>query len=241
MKAIKTKTVFVGIMLGAIALLCSAGCTKTVNEEILGDDFEVEVSGNYNSHNYVDLGLPSGILWATCNVGAASPEDYGDHFAWGETTVKTTYGWNDYKYCVGGDYDQLTKYCNRRDLGYNGFTDTLSLLQPEDDAATVNWGDGWCTPTKEQWEELVNNTTSKWVIWKGVNGRLLTGTNGKTIFLPAAGSRAKYDAGEFGIYWSKSLDQVWAGDAHNLYFYSYTIDVLTNYRNDGSTIRPVRL
>lgn len=135
MKAIKTKTVFVGIMLGAIALLCSAGCTKTVNEGILEDDFEVEVSGNYNSHNYVDLGLPSGILWATCNVGAASPEDYGDHFAWGETTVKTTYGWNDYKYCVGGDYDQLTKYCNRRDLGYNGFTDTLSLLQPEDDAA----------------------------------------------------------------------------------------------------------
>ena len=101
-----------------------------------------------NTHAYVDLGLPSGLLWATCNVGANNPQDYGDYFAWGETTPKDFYSWSNYKYCRG--YEQLTKYCTMSDYGYNGYTDNLTTLLPEDDAATVNWGDGWRMPTKEE-------------------------------------------------------------------------------------------
>ena len=91
---------------------------------------EEEVSG----HDYVDLGLPSGTLWATCNVGASSPEEYGDYFAWGETETKEDYGWNTYKWCEGIEF-QLTKYCYDSSYGYNGFTDYKRELDLEDDAA----------------------------------------------------------------------------------------------------------
>ena len=110
------------------------------------------------AHEYVDLGLPSGLLWATCNVGATSPEDYGDYFAWGETQPKDTYEWSTYQYC-NGSYNTLTKYCSNSSYGYNGFTDNLTTLLPEDDAATANWGGNWRMPTKEEFQELYNNTT----------------------------------------------------------------------------------
>ena len=100
-------------------------------------------------YDYVDLGLPSGILWATCNVGATVPEDYGDYFAWGETESKTNYGWNTYQYCMG-NLSLLTKYCNNSSYGYNGFTDNLTILEPSDDATTVNLGADWRMPTKEE-------------------------------------------------------------------------------------------
>ena len=104
---------------------------------------------DHSFHEYVDLGLPSGLLWATCNVGADAPEDYGDYIAWGETTPKTTYNWSTYQYCMGS-YNTLTKYCNKTSFGYNGFTDNLTTLLPEDDAATANWGSGWRMPTEEE-------------------------------------------------------------------------------------------
>ena len=93
----KTKSIFCMALL-AVAMLCAAGCTKTN---------ETEASGTFNGHEYVDLGLPSGTLWATCNIGAASPEEHGDYFAWGETKPKDAYNWENYKYC-NGTSNQLT-------------------------------------------------------------------------------------------------------------------------------------
>ena len=94
-------------------------------------------SSGSGGHVYIDLGLPSGALWATCNVGADNPEDYGDYFAWGETQPKDSYSWDNYLY--GSGYNQLTKYCYDSYYGYNGFADTLTVLLPEDDAVTANW------------------------------------------------------------------------------------------------------
>ena len=159
------------------------------------------------SHDYVDLGLPSGTLWATCNVGAGSSEEYGYYFAWGETTTKSTYDWSTYKYCNGDSY-KLTKYCNKSSYGNNGFTDDLTVLQAIDDAATIKFGSDWHIPTKEQWEELKNNTTVTWTTQNGVNGRKFDAANGNSLFLPAAGYQSgnsiNYE-GSYGEYWSNSL------------------------------------
>ena len=158
-------------------------------------------------HEYVDLGLPSGNLWATCNIGSQAPEDYGDYFAWGETLPKNTYSWSSYQYC-NGSISTITKYCNDPEYGYNGFTDTLTTLLPIDDAAAVYWGTDWHMPTEEEWEELYTFTTVTWTTQNGVNGRLFTASNGNSLFLPATGcfSGANHiDAGSSGYYWSSSL------------------------------------
>ena len=142
-------------------------------------------------HEYVDLGLPSGTLWATCNIGANSPEEYGDYFAWGETTPKSTYDWSTYKWCNGSS-TTMTKYCTQSEYGYNGFTDNLTELQSADDAATANWGSDWQMPSLAQIQELCSssNTTTEWTQVNGVNGRKITSkSNGNSIFLPAAGWR----------------------------------------------------
>lgn len=154
-------------------------------------------NGVLNGHDYVDLGLPSGTLWATCNVGANSPEEYGDYFAWGETTAKETYYLDTYKYYDGSNW---TKY-----------TDHLTILEASDDAATANWGSGWRMPTYDEMKELKNNCTVTWTIQNGVNGCLFTGSNGNSIFLPAAGCRIDSElnnAGSRGFYWSGSLDNI---------------------------------
>ncbi len=165
-------------------------------------------NGIYNGHAYVDLGLPSGTLWATCNVGAKKPEEYGDYFAWGETEAKEKYNWSTYKYC-NGYYNTLTKYCNMSYYGYNGFSDNLTSLEPSDDAATANWGDGWCMPTMDQWNELVDNTGSRWATQNGVYGRFFTALNGNSLFLPAAGSYYEgselHGQGDWCNYWSTAL------------------------------------
>ena len=200
---------------------------------------------NYNgggTHEYVDLGLPSGLLWATCNIGADSPEDYGDYFAWGETRPKDTYNWTTYQYCMGSS-NTLTKYCNDASYGYNGFTDNLTVLEASDDAATAQWGNGWRMPTQAECQELLNNTTNIWTTQNGVNGRLFTATNGNSLFLPAAGYRrgsSLYDAGTYGFYWSSSLYTVYPGGAWYLYFHSS--DCYMDYFNRyyGFTVRPVR-
>ena len=166
-------------------------------------------SGNSNTHAYVDLGLPSGTLWATCNVGADTPESYGDYFDWGETQPKDYYDWSTYQHGNwNGSYYKLTKYCNQSAYGYNGFADNLIVLQPSDDAATANWGDGWCMPTEVQWNELYQNTNNKWTTQNGVNGWLFTASNGDSLFLPAAGFRwddVLDNVGLDGFYWSSSL------------------------------------
>ena len=195
-----------------------------------------------DEHVYVDLGLPSGLLWATCNVGANAPEEYGDYFAWGETTPKDTYYWGTYQHCNGSS-STLTKYCNDASLGYNGFTDDLTTLLPEDDAATANWGSDWRMPTKEEWQELYQNTTHTWTKQNGVNGRLFTAANGNSLFLPAAGFRnnsSLYYAGSIGHYWSSSLytDVPIRARYFDFYldgYYSYSY----GFRYEGFSVRPV--
>ena len=198
------------------------------------------VSGG--DHAYVDLGLPSGTLWATCNVGADNPEDYGDYFAWGETQSKDIYNWSTYQYCNGSEYT-MTKYCNDSDYGYNGFTDNLTTLLPEDDAATANWGSYWRMPTKEELQELYQNTTHTWTTQNGVNGRLFTASNGNSLFLPAAGYRSGsslYDAGSVGVYWSSSFYMDDPANAWILHFISGGYSVDDNDRSQGRSVRAVR-
>ncbi len=197
-----------------------------------------------DGHDYIDLGLPSGTQWATMNVGASSPEDYGDYFAWGETSPKDVYDLSTYKWC-NGDYYQLTKYCTSGDYGYNGFTDGKTELDPEDDAATAAWGAEWRMPSKDQMEELYNNCTSEWTTRNGVNGRLFTSNiNGASLFLPAAGYRGTsslYEAGTLGDYWSRTLDSSYPGYAYDLYFSLGNVDWGILGRDYGQSVRAVRV
>ena len=208
------------------------------------DDEEESNNSKSDNHEYVDLGLPSGTLWATCNVGASQPEEYGDYFAWGETQPKKAYDFDNYKW--GDGSGNVTKYC---EYSICGTVDNKSELLPEDDAATANWGSSWRTPSTEQIKELLNSgyTTLKWTTLNGVNGYQITSKqNGKTLFLPAAGSRAgegELDKpGVRGQYWSRSLCSLENGSAcaDEIEFYSgYIADGLSN-RVSGQSVRPVR-
>ena len=139
---------------------------------------------------YVDLGLS--VKWATFNVGATSPEDYGDYFAWGDTEPKENYNWATYKWCEGTD-KTMTKYCSDSNYGNNGFTDNKMELDLSDDAAHANWGGNWRMPTDAELTELREQCTWTWTTQDGVNGYKVTsktsGYTDKSIFLPAAGYR----------------------------------------------------
>ncbi len=191
------------------------------------------------TREFVDLGLPSGTLWATCNIGANSPEEYGDYFAWGETTSKSEYSWETYKY--GSGFQEMTKYCT--DSRY-GTVDNKTVLDSSDDAATVNWGSDWCMPTKEQQDELCDNCTCTWTTKNGVKGRLFTGPNGNSIFLPNAGYRLNRNldgASTFGCYWSSSLYSNGPDNSYYLYLLSGQVNWVSYYRYFGLSVRPVRV
>ena len=197
-----------------------------------------------NGHEYVDLGLPSGTLWATCNIGATKPEEYGNYYAWGETEPKDNYEVDTYKY-ANKNLFELTKYCILKESGYNGFTDNLTELQGSDDPAAANWGGGWQTPSYEQWVELLANTTNEWTTQNGVEGRLFTSKkNGVSLFLPAAGCRCWIDefrqVGSNGSYWSGSVYPNNPGHAWNLSFYSDGYFMDECFRTDGYSVRAVR-
>ena len=189
-------------------------------------------------YKYVDLGLPSGTLWADRNVGADSPEAYGDYFAWGETAPKSTYDWSTYKWCKGS-YNTMTKYCTNR---YCGTVDNKTVLDLEDDAAYVNMGKDWRMPTYDEQKELRNNCTWTWTTQNGTRGYKVTGPNGNSIFLPAAGYRDDsnlYRVGSYGCYWSFSLYESYPSGAWGLYFtsgYPYTNG---HYRKYGHAVRAV--
>ena len=228
------------------AMVFAAGCKKDDSGNNTGNNNGpggggVGPGGGGTNHEYVDLGLPSGTLWATCNVGATKPEDYGDYFAWGETQPKDYYDWSTYKWCKGDRY-QLTKYCNDYEYGYNGFADNLTILQSGDDAATANWGSGWRTPTEGQWQELEDNTTSEWTTRNDVYGRVFY-SNGQSLFLPAAGhcwhNGLDYD-GTYGDYWSSSLRTDGPDYAWIFHFDSDRYSVGGNFRESGQPVRPVR-
>jgi hypothetical protein len=191
--------------------------------------------------DWVDLGLPSGLLWATRNVGASSPEDYGDYFAWAETQPKSYYDWSTYQYTCNDSRKGLTKYCTNSSFGCNGFIDNLTILQPGDDAATANYGGRM--PTKEEWQELNNYCTSVWTTQNGVNGRRFTGPNGNTLFLPAAGRRWHDGlgyAGDYGCFWSSSLHTGYPDGAWSFDFGSGGTYVYSSNRYDGRSVRAVR-
>ena len=196
--------------------------------------------GTVDGHAWVSLGLPSGTLWATCNIGADSPEEYGDYFAWGETEPKTDYGWSTYNY--GTSSSTLTKYCNNSSKGLVGYADTLTVLEAADDAATANWGSAWRMPTIAEIEELYNNCTNTWTSLGGKEGRLFTGANGKTILLPAAGSCMGSEpgyVGAYGYYWSKLLYTDNPGFSCNLYCSSDNVGHGYTARYYGLPVRPV--
>ena len=197
-------------------------------------------------HEYVDLGLPSGTKWATCNVGADSPTDYGNYYAWGELTTKETYSWSNYIYC-NGSQNRLTKYCNNSNYGDNGFVDTLITLQVFDDVAADNWGSGWRMPTNDDFNELLSNCTYMVSIQNGVKGMLFIGPNGKSIFLPPAGYRDNnllFNLKRNALYWSSSLCENVTYCAFYLRFCtdltSSNIPEISAFsRESGFSVRPV--
>ncbi len=200
---------------------------------------EIKCNQSSDCEGAVDLGLS--VLWATHNVGAEKPEDYGDYFAWGETTPKENYDWTTYKYCAG-TYNTLTKYCTNRGYGNNGFTDNKAELDPEDDAATVNWGGSWRMPTLEEQDELIKNCTWTWTTQNGVNGYKVVGPNGNSIFLPAAGymgGASLYDVGSYGYYWSNFVNAIDLDNAFSVYLYSSIVYWDNSSRYYGHSVRPV--
>ena len=169
---------------------------------------------------YVDLGLPSGTKWAIMNVGANSPEDYGAYFAWGETTLKSSYNSSNYNYST------------------NPYT-----LPLDRDAAYTSWGTSWRMPTDAELKELKDNCTWTWTTQNGVNGyKVASKTNGNSIFLPAAGYRdvsSLGSAGSYGYYWSSSLNTSNLSYAYYLYFDSGNVGSSSYYRYNGRSVRPV--
>ena len=194
-------------------------------------------NGTENGYAYVDLGLS--VKWATMNVGASKPEDYGDYFAWGETSTKSTYDWSTYKWCNGSD-NSLTKYNTSSSYGT---VDNKTTLELSDDAARANWGGSWRMPTDAELTELREQCTWSWTTQNGVNGYKVTSkSNGNNIFLPAAGYRGDsslYNAGNDGYYWSSSLSTDRPYGAWVVGFGFSYVERYDNYRYYGFTIRPV--
>lgn len=181
-----------------------------------------------NGHEYVDLGLPSGTLWATMNIGANSPEEYGDRFAWGETETKTYFDYSNYKYFTGGP---LSKYENSSVDG-----DDKIILDLEDDAAYINWGTPWKIPSREECQELIDNCD---IIRESTLPdnicKVISKINGKSIYV-------NYDDSDFPEYWinSRNIDPSYYAEVLSTY-HKLVGGVAVNDRYEGLYIRPVAL
>lgn len=205
--------------------------------------FVPKENGVENGYQYIEMGLS--VRWATVNIGAVNPEDYGDHFAWGETETKSDYDWSSYKWCNGSS-SYMTKYSIGQGMGVR---DNKTTLEPEDDAAHVIWGGGWRMPTKAELDELRKKCTWIQTRVNGVDGFLVTsnvdGYTDRSIFFPIAGYRDKtqlYSIGIQGYYWTSSLgtdEKQGQNDAHCLYLSSIGNRAYICYRNFGFSIRPV--
>lgn len=223
----------------------------SVLNSIAGDSIKNQVSksvvpakpskGQNNGHEWVDLGLPSGVKWATCNIGASTPAGYGRYYSWGEKSHKRDYSWETYRLCSGTD-NTLKKYNTKQQYGK---VDEKYKLDLSDDVARFKWGGAWRMPTKEEFAELRANCTMSYCAIEGKNGlRLTSKINGNTIFLPAAGRRygngLLYNAGKAGYYWSSTLNPDTPSNAWELHFDSKEWN--PNYHGHrlfGFSIRPV--
>ena len=238
-----------------VKALSEGTCTITCRaEDGSGIYAECQVTVE-SAHEYVDLDLPSGTLWATCNVGADTSEEYGNYYAWGEILPKEEFSYDNYQWMNEGQADrlQMNKYtfadgqtdaCWYNASGQfigDGYTELLS----EDDAATANWGAKWQMPSKTQCDELFNvdNTERVFLTQNGVNGLLITSKrNGKSVFLPAAGYRTKdhqYHLGTACYYTSRSLATTRSFYAYVMAYYTDSVSP-ANARQFGRSVRPVR-
>ena len=198
--------------------------------EIPGDSTTVHLSCPDGHHPHsIDLGLPSGTKWACCNVDASLPEEYGGYYAWGETEEKLSYDWENYRH-----FDSSTEHCV-----YIG-DDIAGTVY---DVATVKWGDSWRLPSSEMVQELLDNCTSEWTSLNDVNGYLFTGSNGATVFFPAAGG-CLYDEflmdGRDGYYWASTLDPENGDQAYHLSFRSPFVQLQYAFHFLGLSVRAVR-
>ena len=196
-------------------------------------------------YEYVDLGLPSGLKWAKCNIGAEKETDYGYYFQWGDIVDKSNVdcSWATYKHCKDF-YDNLTKYNTSTNYGEN--PDNKTTLDPVDDAARVHMGGGWRMPTLDDVQELLDNTDKEWIKdynGTGVNGRKFTSkTNGNSIFIPAAGLRSGslyFYQGHFCDVWSSSVNILDPFNAWDLDFGSGGSLVAYMSRGYGLSVRGV--
>ena len=224
----------------------------TLTEDDLITDMTVSTHGNLMNervfyvfrklgHESVDLGLS--VKWAACNVGAGSPEEYGGYYAWGETEPKASYSWSNYKWC-NGSYDKLTKYNTQYSYGT---LDNKKVLESGDDAATVNMGGSWRTPTAAEWEELAQDCNWQWTTVQGVKGFRVSGKKsgytGKSIFLPASGEKCDSDfsgSGSSGTYWSSNINLSMPFYSRYISFTSGGVEFNSVGRNFGFTVRAVR-
>ena len=207
-----------------LVLLCVSLCVMFSCKPEEDDSAITPQANKINGHEYVDLGLPSGLKWATCNVGASSLEKYGYYFAWGETSHKAEYT----------EENSITYGEEMNDISGN----------PQYDAARANWGGRWRMPRKNEMDELLDYCEWEWTQMNGVNGYKVIGHNGKSIFLPAAGScggSSLYDAGGFGGYWSStpSSNSYYGSYAYCLDFGSDTQGRYSALRRSGRSVRPV--
>ena len=181
----------------------------------------LQSSGTINGHEYVDLGLPSGLKWATCNVGTGKPEEYGNYYAWGEITTKE-------------EYTKRNNKTSKKILDIS--------KRSEYDVARSCWGGSWRMPKKADFEELLRNCSWEWTVYNGVYGCSITGRNGNRLFLPAAGYRdgaSLRNAGSYGSYWSSKREGYLVGNAYGLYFGSGGHSVNSYGANYGLCVRPV--
>ena len=248
----KSRVVPLATLSGDVNREVMAGKDRRIEYDVLVDyvdglrsdniSFVINISGtNIFGAQAVDLGLS--VKWASCNVGATKPEEYGDYFAWGETKPKKVYSWDTYKYC-NGTYNTLTKYNGKSDFGRVDYKKTLDA---QDDAATVNWGGAWRMPTKAEQDELREKCKWVWTTLNGVEGYKVIGPNGNSIFLPAAGCKREggvYSLASGGNYWSNSLYASFYVDdfnkAYDLTFGSFGMGAAdSSNRYCGKSVRPV--
>lgn len=202
-------------------------------EQSDGEGHSYTTCPDANHPHMIDLGLPSGTKWACCNVGASTPEGYGNYYAWGETQPKSVYDWDTYQYY---------------NVGWINIGSDIAGTQY--DAATANWGAPWRMPSHALVRELLNNCTSIWTTQNDVSGRKFTGPNGGTIFFPAAGRREDAELiriGSWGHYWSSVLQIDTHENTDNNSAMAYFLAIYTSNaeravgsRSYGRSVRPVR-